>query len=267
MDNVKDILDMLPYNMAKAYTDKVKAEQDEFLTYLAKCGGIGFIPLQDDGKLVRYTNLNLGQNGASSGSSPDIMNLIEGQNYFVVTETGGALCVCRYNRDGLYLGNGAFAFSNGEDTGESFVYYELSGRAYYTDDNGGETLIVSEFLPEFHTIDKLFLPKTLANTINLDKYGIGAVILGLFASGGGTQTVEGATDFWDAVSTDRSIEFKLSVNGDWVYINGITIVRSTLGSCYQIGFAVMLNYSGIVYSITVNIQRSGDDAIITVKVA
>lgn len=162
------------------------------------------------------------------------------------------------------IGNVSINFSDAVDTGEPFLIgYRAKDSAVivFTLESTATVSISTETI---HPID----PKYLVKTIDLDSYGIGEVILGLFASGGGMQTIP-AEEFWSDVSTDGVLRLEMDYSGMRLVIDQCVRVRSG-EKIEQLSFNFMvsmmnngtvanyMNYISIIHS-------EGDTAVIALK--
>ena len=89
--------------------------------------------------------------------------------------------------------------------------------------------------------------------VNLDSYGLGQVILGLFLQGGGTLEVEDATDFWDSLSVPNDVILGLYHDGSTIIIGGTTRFMKGL-ICEAIAFSFMIFDGTNSYTISVFIS-------------
>lgn len=169
--------------------------------------------------------------------------------------------------------NGIPCFGNlgllgaGDNTGEPFLYMPnvaedgtLFGGGIVTTDTGSITVTVTSTTETIVPID----PKYLLKTIDLDSYGIGQVILGLFASGGGYQEVEGVGTFWDDIATSSplrlvqpydNVKFEIDQSVRTRYLDNYNRIDHL---CFS--FMVAPSYDEI-YTISVSIDSFSRDGV------
>lgn len=255
MDDMKNVVDLLPYNMAKAYTDKE-------LTDLKKSGGVGYTNFEIIYQ-AKAMSLNNNDTYFSITQSPAPFVLTEGKHYKVVWNGVEYDCVAYQSENGpeIYIGNHDFAYPGYWVDGEPFFigtytsYDSTTVMSIYSTDAqatfsiSGETVYTTnpEYMPDE------FKPKV----IDLDKYGIGATILGLFASGGGSTMVEGAGQICVDATTTQELRLVMAGMGFSFVIDQCTRAYLNDYVC-QIAFAVMLYYNGGIYSMDVAIVRKND---------
>ena len=126
-----------------------------------------------------------------------------------------------------------------------------------------------------HTIDPKFLPP-MSNGINidLDKYGIGSVLLELFAQGGGNATLESVDgpehlrNLWDVASDqpDADIILTMRVGVTVLVIRGVT--KSFIDTqCTSLVFSTLLSDGGSSYLLNVQIMQLDRGATIILRVS
>lgn len=93
--------------------------------------------------------------------------------------------------------------------------------------------------------------------IDLDSYGISEVILGLFAGGGGSMSLEKSEQFWDEVNTDRELRLVATGMGNRFVIDQCTRTFYNEG-VLQIYFAMMIVDSGTMFPVNVAIVQGGN---------
>lgn len=120
------------------------------------------------------------------------------------------------------------------------------------------------FTETIHPIDPKFLPGVV---VDLDKYGIGEIILYLFSQGGGTHTAEAVKEFWDAVSKGNELQLTMQYSPFTIQIAGVTRFIGISGDCDNVAFSfTVADTDGSVRSVSVSIARSHPNAYIAVKV-
>ena len=114
-------------------------------------------------------------------------------------------------------------------------------------------------------MDMMTLAMAKPKVIDLDKYGIGNVILGLFASGGGTQILGNMGQFWADISTDK--ELRLIMKYDPFYFVIDQCARMIGSSAVQLSYNFLVtNETGTSFNISVSIVRNDGNAVVIVKV-
>ena len=111
--------------------------------------------------------------------------------------------------------------------------------------------------------------------IDLDKYGIGSALLGLFAQGGGTTTIENVdgdentTNFWDKASSNPAADTVLlmSLEGITLFIRGVTKSVTADAQCVSLSFSVLLSSGGTSYILNVQIVRVDAGATLVLKLS
>ena len=196
--------------------------------------------------------------------------LVEGESYTVKIASGVYTSVCKkIMLDGMVAGYiGSPKLLGGEDTGEPFCFATADVVAAITalcfDFNGGTTMTVSQ---ETKTIDPKYLPPSQPKVIDLDSYGIGQVIVGLFANGGGTHSMQTNEQFWADISTDSELRLE-QADGPFRFVvdHGVSMKGGNGPVQLSYNFLVM-DETGALHNIAVCIGRNGDNIIVNVKVA
>ena len=217
-----------------------------------------------------------------------------------VAEVGGLELIGKFNEDAnfellfdgiaypcplMLSGPNAFFGNMGllgaDDTGEPFVgLINNSGVLIFAADTAEKHTIgiVSATKKEekvVHTIDPKFLPP-MSNGINidLDKYGIGSVLLELFAQGGGNTTLESVDgpehlrNLWDVASDqpDADIILTMRVGVTVLVIRGVT--KSFIDTqCTSLVFSTLLSDGGSSYLLNVQIVQLDRGATIILRVS
>jgi hypothetical protein len=135
--------------------------------------------------------------------------------------------------------------------------------------------LIAFYTETIHTIDPKFLPP-MSNGINidLDKYGIGSVLLELFAQGGGNATLESVDgpehlrNLWDVASDqpDADIILTMRVGVTVLVIRGVT--KSFIDTqCTSLVFSTLLSDGGSSYLLNVQIMQLDRGATIILRVS
>lgn len=100
--------------------------------------------------------------------------------------------------------------------------------------------------------------------INLDRHGISAALLNLFAQGGGDTTLEDVThealgiNFWDSASAAAASDIALTmvVENSTMIIRGITMVVNNYdGQCTSMSFSFLISSYETTYMLNAQIVR------------
>lgn len=106
----------------------------------------------------------------------------------------------------------------------------------------------------------------LRKTIDLDKYGIGEAIFGLFGNGGGSVIVGSSNKFWDDVATDRVLRMEMTVLNMRLAID--QCVHTHLNDIVmQVAFSFTIADGEQLYTVSASLTNSGTDTKINVKVS
>lgn len=108
------------------------------------------------------------------------------------------------------------------------------------------------------SFDPITLAMAKPKAIDLDKYGIGEVVLGLFASGGGRYEMADNNGFWDAVNTDKQLRFVIdaSAMGAVVKADVTCYTSGTDGTPALVEASFMVDYDGL-HKVTIVIGNNG----------
>lgn len=106
----------------------------------------------------------------------------------------------------------------------------------------------------------------LRKTIDLDKYGIGEAIFGLFGNGGGSVIVGSSNKFWDDVATDCVLRMEMTVLNMRLAID--QCVHTHLNDIVmQVAFSFTIADGEQLYTVSASLTNSGTDTKINVKVS
>lgn len=215
-------MDLLTLAMAKAYSDKKGGYTEIANTVLLD--GVFEVPEVE---------------GGPSLFECECLEIKTGDNVTVKWNGVQYTCVVFDGEGNVGFGNLAVMGAE-SNTGEPFLFgnvvYEdgTSAGVFATYDRGSITVTVKRVTEIVYPID----PKYLVKTIDLDKYGIGEVIIGLVMQEGGYTELDTPQEFWDELRADVGKDFHLKMvfQGSTIDISGITRIISEYGFCEQVCF-------------------------------
>lgn len=137
-----------------------------------------------------------------------INNFVKPTDFDVTVRWDDKDYYCKINsmENAAFIGNQSLS-GDGNNTGEPFfiiIDWDDATTLIISETEGEHYLNICRYYKTIVPIDPKYLPETaIPKVINLDDYGIGEVILSLFASGGGTQQLEDVGTFWSDIATNR----------------------------------------------------------------
>lgn len=192
--------------------------------------------------------------------------LVYGDTYIVVYDGEEYECKCLEHNGSNYIGD-IRLYTNQTSVVEKFLVMDVSTRDIFVVNDGiTHTISVYHRNKNIKPVDNDYLFKI----IDLDKYGIGTVILELLAVGGGITTIADATQFWDDINTEQKLRLEMIYDTYRFKID--QYVRMTMAlndSVVQLAYSFMVvRPDGSTLSVNVAIAyNENGGAIIALKVA
>ena len=162
----------------------------------------------------------------------------------------------------------------GDDTGEPFIYLpgtmdgNVEGQVVTTNAPGTVTFTVVSKTETVHPIDPKYLP---IKVIDLDQYGIGEAIIGLFAQDGGQVELQDTDAFWGALGDDTNVDVRMYLNyrGTVLELCGVSKAHNGNGRWLQLSASILTLADSLenIPLLYVAIIRSGDDSVVAVRVS
>ena len=94
--------------------------------------------------------------------------------------------------------------------------------------------------------------------IDLDQYGIGSAILGLFQQGGGQTNIDNVPQFWNEVATNKPLRMTMAFDVATIWIDqSVRVIVEATASVVQLAFAFSIFNNGGIYNVSVALLNGG----------